>query len=91
MTGTFADCCVAFAREHEGKWLLVLVPRLSSRVGFPPVGNYWKDTVVELPASLRQQTAKEIFTGRDFGMEVQTITISEAMESLPFAAYTSVV
>src|SRR6476646_6550719 len=38
VTGEFADCCVAFAREHEGEWFVVIVPRLSSRVGFLPIG-----------------------------------------------------
>src|SRR5205814_949731 len=42
--GTFADCAVAFVREHKGEWLLLIVPRLSSRVGFPPVGERWQDT-----------------------------------------------
>src|SRR5205085_6790112 len=34
--GTFADSCVAFVREYEGAWIAVVVPRVSSRVGFPP-------------------------------------------------------
>ena len=38
-SGTFADCCVAFRAELEGKWIVVLAPRLSSRVGFPPIGE----------------------------------------------------
>jgi (1->4)-alpha-D-glucan 1-alpha-D-glucosylmutase len=50
--GTFADCCVAFVREHEGEWIAVIVPRLSSRVGFPPIGERWQDTIVGLPPSL---------------------------------------
>jgi maltooligosyltrehalose synthase len=45
-SGTFADCCVAFVREHEKEWIAVVVPRLASRVGFPPIGEKWKDTMV---------------------------------------------
>ena len=39
LAGEFADCCIAFAREFEGQRIVVLAPRLSSRVGFPPIGR----------------------------------------------------
>ena len=39
VSGTFADCCVAFARRQESEWIAVVAPRLSSRVGFPPIGE----------------------------------------------------
>src|SRR5213078_2804312 len=41
-SGTFADCCVSFARRLVNKWIVVIAPRLSSRVGFPPIGELWK-------------------------------------------------
>jgi (1->4)-alpha-D-glucan 1-alpha-D-glucosylmutase len=84
--GTFADCCVAFAREHKGKWIVVLAPRLSSRVGFPPIGDKWKDTVVELPESLSRQNCVELFTGRAPGRDA-ALKISDAMSVLPFAVF----
>jgi (1->4)-alpha-D-glucan 1-alpha-D-glucosylmutase len=87
--GTFADCCAAFVREHEGKWIAVVAPRLSSRVGFPPIGEKWKDTIVDLPQSLRREGAKEIFTGRDLRADEAGLSVSEAMASLPFAVYTN--
>lgn len=87
VTGQFADCCVAFGREQEGKWIVVLVPRLSSRVGFPPVGEKWKDTAVELPASLARDGATELFTRRDLHLHEGRLPISEAMSTLPFAVY----
>jgi (1->4)-alpha-D-glucan 1-alpha-D-glucosylmutase len=86
-SGTFADCCVAFAREHEGKWIAVVVPRLSSRVGFPPIGEKWKDTVVTLPESLSRDGARELFTGRDLQADNGVLKLSEAMAILPFAVY----
>ena len=88
VAGSFADCCIAFAREHEGKWIAVLVPRLSARVGFPPIGEKWKDTVVELPEAFSRGNAKEIFTGREMRAD-GTVALSEAMATLPFAAYTN--
>jgi len=87
VSGEFADCCVAFAREYEGKWIAVLTPRLSSRVGFPPIGEKWKDTAVELPASFSRGSARELFTGRELRNSV--VGLSDAMAALPFALYTN--
>jgi len=89
-SGTFAECCVAFVREHEGEWIGIVVPRFSSRVGFPPIGEKWKDTIVALPESLSHAGAKEMFTGRDLPANDAGIRVSEAMASLPFAVYSSV-
>src|SRR5262249_50703157 len=47
--GEFANHCIAFARRFERQTVLVIVPRLSSRVGFAPIGERWKDTAVQLP------------------------------------------
>jgi (1->4)-alpha-D-glucan 1-alpha-D-glucosylmutase len=85
VTGEFADCCVAFAREHEGKWIAVMLPRMSSRIGFPPIGEKWKDTAIEWPGSLSQQNAVEIFTGRA-GVSSQ---LGDAMSVLPFAVFSN--
>ena len=86
--GAQAESCVAFAREHEGRWLIVLAPRLSSRVGFPPVADRWQDTVVELPQGFPRDGAKDIFTGRTLRND-GSISLAEALETLPFAAYVS--
>jgi (1->4)-alpha-D-glucan 1-alpha-D-glucosylmutase len=85
VTGEFADCCIAFAREHEGKWIVVLVPRLSSRIGFPPIGEKWKDTAVDL--SYNKGT--ELFTGRALDFAAP-LALGDAMSTLPFAVITSV-
>jgi (1->4)-alpha-D-glucan 1-alpha-D-glucosylmutase len=89
VTGEFADCCVAFAREHEGKWIIVLVPRLSSRIGFPPIGESWKDTAVELPELLVRDGAMELFTGRPIPWNGSAVRLAEAMADLPFAVYSN--
>jgi (1->4)-alpha-D-glucan 1-alpha-D-glucosylmutase len=89
VTGTFADCCIAFAREHEGTWIAVLAPRLSSRVGFPPVGEKWKDTSVELPPSLLRDGACELFTSGEVSADKNVLELSDAMAILPFAVYTN--
>ena len=89
LTGTFADNCIAFAREREGQWIAVLAPRLSVRVGFPPIGEKWQDTAVELPPSLKLENARELFTSREFRTENNSLKLGEAMATLPFAAYTN--
>jgi (1->4)-alpha-D-glucan 1-alpha-D-glucosylmutase len=87
--GTFSDCCIAFYREHEGKWIAVLTPRLSSRVGFPPIGEKWQDTVVELPASLSREKAGELFTRQPLRANDGLVKLADAMAVLPFAVYTN--
>jgi (1->4)-alpha-D-glucan 1-alpha-D-glucosylmutase len=89
-SGTFAECCVAFLREHESEWIAVVVPRLSSRVGFPPIGEKWKDTMVALPGSLSHAGAKEMFTGREMRVHGVAIRVSEAVATLPVAVYSNV-
>jgi (1->4)-alpha-D-glucan 1-alpha-D-glucosylmutase len=87
VSGAFADGCVAFVREHEGEWIAVVVPRLSSRVGFPPTGDRWKDTMVALPESLSRDGVRELFTARDLHENNGALKLSEAMAILPFAVY----
>ncbi|PYI91894.1 MAG: malto-oligosyltrehalose synthase [Verrucomicrobia bacterium] len=89
VTGTFAENCVAFAREHEGNWIAIVVPRLSSRVGFPPIGEAWQDTAVDLPASLSREGARELFTGCKLNVDDNAVRLSDAMAVLPFAVYTN--
>src|SRR5438046_199990 len=72
-TGSFADCCISFARQLDRDWAIVVVPRLSSRIGFPPVGDRWKDTAIELPENLSVERAREIFTGRELPMQNRQI------------------
>jgi (1->4)-alpha-D-glucan 1-alpha-D-glucosylmutase len=87
--GEFADNCVTFAREWEGKWIAVIVPRVSSRVGFPPIGENWKDTAVELPASLSREGARDLFTGRELAAENGALRLADALAILPFAVYSN--
>ena len=89
VTGRFADCCVAFGREAEGKWIVVLVPRLSSRVGFPLVDERWKDTVIELPETLWLAQAHDLFTCRPFPLRDRKVKLADALSILPFAVITS--
>jgi len=87
--GTFAECCVSFARRLGNQWIVVIAPRLSSRLGFPPVGERWKDTALELPETLSFENAHNLFTCRDLHHERRQISIADAITILPFAVITN--
>jgi len=84
-TGTFADNCIAFARQLERQMVVVIVPRLSSRVGFPAVGERWKDTAIELPEAFPLERWRDAITGREVWIKNRQIPIADAMSILPFA------
>jgi (1->4)-alpha-D-glucan 1-alpha-D-glucosylmutase len=84
LTGEFADCCVAFARETGGQTIVVLAPRLSSRVGFPPIGEAWRDTAVQMPNGFSE--GRDLFTGETFAAADGKFPLAGAFACLPFAA-----
>jgi (1->4)-alpha-D-glucan 1-alpha-D-glucosylmutase len=87
--GTFADCPIAFLRQHAGKFLLVLTTRLSSRLGFPPIGDRWQDTTIAFAERLPIDCMTEIFTGQKMQVEGNVLKVSSAAAELPFAVYTN--
>ena len=88
-SGTLADCCISFARRLNRHWAVVIVPRLSSRIGFPPVGDVWKDTAIESAENLALERGREIFTGRELLIQNRQIRVANALSILPFAMVTS--
>jgi (1->4)-alpha-D-glucan 1-alpha-D-glucosylmutase len=87
--GTFAECCVSFARQLADKWIVVIAPRLSSRIRFPPVGERWKDTTIELPKTLSLENAHDLFTCRALSRGDRRVSVADAMSILPFAVITN--
>jgi (1->4)-alpha-D-glucan 1-alpha-D-glucosylmutase len=88
--GPFSESCISFARRCNGDWIVVMAPRLSSRVGFPATGDRWNNTAVQLPEQLAGQKAREIFTGGEFSISNSQLRVAEALAVLPFAAITNV-
>jgi (1->4)-alpha-D-glucan 1-alpha-D-glucosylmutase len=88
-TGTFAECCISFARRLADKWIVVIAPRLSSRVGFPPVGERWQDTALELPKTLSIVQAHDLFTCRAVRLRKREVKVADALSVLPFAVITN--
>lgn len=87
VAGTHADSCIAFARNFEEHSLVVLAPRLSSRVGFPPIGAAWGDTTVDLPPDL--QEGRDLFTGEAI-TPAKSWPLSQAFAQLPFAVASNI-
>jgi hypothetical protein len=67
----------------------VIAPRLSSRVGFQPIGQLWRDTIVEL-AELPSSDTIDLFTNRRSKIENQKLSVADALSNLPFAVITSI-
>jgi (1->4)-alpha-D-glucan 1-alpha-D-glucosylmutase len=85
--GAFADCAIGFIRRHGDRATIVLVPRLSSRVGFPPIGDRWQDTHVVLPAGM--SNSRDVFSDRKVRVENSQLRLAVAMSQLPFAVLQS--
>jgi (1->4)-alpha-D-glucan 1-alpha-D-glucosylmutase len=86
VTGEFADCCIAFAREWNARSVIVLAPRLTMRIGFPPLSDLWRDTTVHLPAEPQHLT--DLMTGEVVSTS-GGILLARAFARLPFAALTT--
>ena len=52
------------------------MPRFSSRVGFPPLGEKWRDTAVAVAGEWR-----ELFTGAELGGE--NLRLAQVLATLP--------
>jgi len=84
VTGEFADYCIAYVRQFDGRSLILLAPRLSSRIGFPPVSEAWRDTAVQLPEG--SVGGRDLFTGENRMAQKSRLLLAEAVARLPFSA-----
>ncbi len=83
--GELAECAIGFARRHGDRAIIVIVPRLSSQVGFPPVGDRWQDTHVLLSSQLTG--LRDVFCDRELRVKNSQLRLTEAMSQLPFAVF----
>jgi (1->4)-alpha-D-glucan 1-alpha-D-glucosylmutase len=88
-SGTFAECCVSFLRRLADKWVLLIAPRLSSRVGFLPIGELWKDTAIELPEKLSLRNGHDLFTCQPVRLRDRELKLAETLSVLPFVVITN--
>ncbi len=85
----FADCCFGFIRAWKDQIIVVLAPRLSSRVGFPPIGEKWQDTAAPLPDWAAGKRLRDLFTGREATVRDGQTRMADAFAVLPFACLTN--
>ena len=85
--GAFADCAIGFVRRHRDRAIIAIVPRLSSRVGFPPIGDRWQDTHVVPLAGV--SNLRDVFSDRKVRVEHSQLRLAVAMSQLPFAVLQS--
>ncbi len=81
-TGSFADCAIGFLRRRGDEIVLVIVPRLSSRVGFPPIGDKWQDTAAMLPELPDIGRFRDVFSDRQ--IPSLSLKLADTMSQLPF-------
>ena len=82
ITGNFRDHVIAFTRNDAVHSLLVIAPRLTAKLGSPPVGPVWDDTRIILPDESSRW--RDVFTGRIF-VPGQPLLIRALFAELPFA------
>jgi (1->4)-alpha-D-glucan 1-alpha-D-glucosylmutase len=86
--GDRARHLVAFARQHEGRWLLAVVPRwVTSLVGAnqPPIGEaVWADTWLPLPDGAPARW-RDTFNGRELVAADGRLPAGAALASFPVA------
>src|SRR5262249_46123876 len=89
MSGMFAESCVSFVRRLDDNWIAVITPRLSSRIGFPPIGEVWQDTAIQLPESFPLKDAHDLFTCRPIRHPKQQLAVRDVFSGVPFAVITN--
>jgi (1->4)-alpha-D-glucan 1-alpha-D-glucosylmutase len=88
-SGTFAQSCVTFVRRQEDDWIAVIAPLLSSRIGFPPIGEAWQDTAIQLSEGLSLKDAHDLFTCQPIRHQKRQLAVRDALSVLPFAVITN--
>src|SRR2546423_2379240 len=88
-TGAFRECAVCFARQVDQRWILVIAPRLTARIGFPPIGDKWLDTAVDIPEGIDWRDGRNVFTSAEVRLDNRRLTLHHALAALPFAVITN--
>jgi (1->4)-alpha-D-glucan 1-alpha-D-glucosylmutase len=88
-SGTFAECCVSFVRCLGSNWIVVIAPRFSSRIGFPPIGEAWQDTAIQLPEPFSVKNAHDLFSCQPIRHHKRQVAVRDVLSALPFAVITN--
>jgi maltooligosyltrehalose synthase len=80
---------VSFVRRLDANWIAVIAPRLSSRIGFPPLGEAWQDTAIEFPETFSLKQAHDLFTCQPIPHHEREVAVRDVLSVLPFAVVTN--
>ena len=83
-SGPLAEHCVAFARKLNRELLIVIVPRLTTRLGKPNEGFNWQDTQLLLDESLPAMS--DLLSDRKLKAKTEAMPL-EMLNELPFAVF----
>ncbi len=83
--GGRAESCLGFRRLLEdGSGIITVVPRLSARVGFPPVGEAWQDTTVKWSAQDSGRW-RNVLTGETHELSGGPVAMADILRVFPAA------
>jgi len=88
-TGTYAESSIAFLRRKGSETLLIVVPRQTVRIGFPPIGEAWRDTAISLPGELIGMPWKSLFDNATPSFAEGQLKLSAVLEKFPAAVWTA--
>jgi len=88
--GEHAESLIAFARERDGSWLIVVAARLASGLlgdsTTPSIpAARWGDTHVRLPDALSGHAMERLFDGMAVTPKQEGLSVTEILQHLPFA------
>jgi (1->4)-alpha-D-glucan 1-alpha-D-glucosylmutase len=84
--GRFREHVVAFARTVADKTIVVAVPRLTSRLGCPPLGLVWDNATLVMPTPLRGW--RDVVTGETYAA-AEGLALADVFHELPFTVLVS--
>lgn len=82
--GPASNSCVSFLRRHQEKRVLVVVPRLTTRLGEPGSPLDWKDSQLLIEESIPDM--EDLFVPRKLESGLETIPL-KGLISFPFAVF----
>ena len=88
--GSHADRVIAFARERDGTWLIVIAARLATPLladsAIPQIApELWQDTSVQLPEVLSGRPLMRLSSANAVTPNQTSLHLQQALESLPVA------
>ncbi len=83
--GRLAEHVVGFSRSAGGKTVAVFVPRLTSRLGSPPLRLVWDDTAITFPGGATR--LRDVVTNQEH--DGPRLLLADVFLDLPFAVLTT--